>query len=351
MSVNVVVPVSQSRYLLYLQVYSRRVSRYARYDEVRELEFARISEFRPLPVVDYTSLKREEVEEPERISVDWVEDASFDESAWLEALDGLSDFEETTVSEVEVVEQEVDNSEDVKPDSVSKVESALNSVSLSGFDTDFLEDDEEDDEDALEDQASEEVSTVVTSSSNAQQRVSPVGVEEVEEVELVFPTTLPDEGKLDLSDMDDSDFEEPASSAVPVVEEGLRVSPVVETVEEPSPSLSQLWGEVFASGYSDKAPEWVYKRKKVSTVVSPAKPPKTQEKPIQGVSRRVQSSSSISDDKTARQLNEDFVAYARRLVRVSEEVALAHFPPREIEGAVKSGKVMRRRGVLIFSHS
>ena len=66
------------------------------------------------------------------------------------------------------------------------------------------------------------------------------------------------------------------------------------------------------------------------------------------VSQPVQNSNA---DKSVRHLNEDFVAYCRRNLRVQERVALEYFSPSEVESAVKQGKVLRKSGLLIFAHS
>ena len=58
-----------------------------------------------------------------------------------------------------------------------------------------------------------------------------------------------------------------------------------------------------------------------------------------------------TNDKTVRLVNEDFVSYCRRNLRVSEQVALGYFSPSEIESAVRQGKVLRKGGLLIFAHS
>ena len=67
--------------------------------------------------------------------------------------------------------------------------------------------------------------------------------------------------------------------------------------------------------------------------------------------QKLSSPQSVSNDKTVRLLNEDFVSYCRRNLRVQEQLALTYFSPNEIESAVRQGKILRKSGLLIFAHS
>ena len=67
--------------------------------------------------------------------------------------------------------------------------------------------------------------------------------------------------------------------------------------------------------------------------------------------QKLSSPKNVNNDKTVRLLNEDFVSYCRRNLRVQEQLALTYFSPSEIESAVRQGKILRKSGLLIFAHS
>ena len=81
-------PISSSRFLLAMQVFARKSSRYESYEQVKKREFERISLFRPLPVVSVESIETEPVEEPARYHLD------LDESSEKETVELDSFFEQ-----------------------------------------------------------------------------------------------------------------------------------------------------------------------------------------------------------------------------------------------------------------
>ena len=151
---------------------------------------------------------------------------------------------------------------------------------------------------------------------------------------------------------------------------------------ESEPTRVEFKEEIFRSDYVGKREPWTYVAKEKEVVKPPQPQPrvsqpevaprkvqepkptprpqvvstlqlKTVVKPQSVVQRpQVQPQTQIqANDKTVRMVNEDFVSYCRRNLRVQEQVALGYFSPSEIESAVRQGKVLRKGGVLIFAHS
>lgn len=151
---------------------------------------------------------------------------------------------------------------------------------------------------------------------------------------------------------------------------------------ESEPTRVEFKEEIFRSDYVGKREPWTYVAKEKEVVKPPQTPPrvsaqevvprKVQEpkptlklqvastpqpklvvKPQSVVQRpQIQPQTQVqANDKTVRMVNEDFVSYCRRNLRIQEQVALGYFSPSEIESAVRQGKVLRKSGVLIFAHS
>ena len=156
---------------------------------------------------------------------------------------------------------------------------------------------------------------------------------------------------------------------------------------ESEPTRVEFKEEIFRSDYVGKREPWAYVAKEkevvkpkvmkqpkpvnpspVSTAPKPVAPqpklttpkpmvrPQTVVKPTESSVPKPQPQAQPkqtvqSNDKMVRLVNEDFVSYCRRNLRVSEQVALGYFSPSEIESAVRQGKVLRKGGLLIFAHS
>ena len=306
-------PISSSRFLLAMQVFARKSSRYESYEQVKKREFERISLFRPLPVVSIESIETEPVEEPERYSLN-LDD--FDKEEVVELDSFFEQFATIDLNSGSVTElQERENSVEVVSDPFAN---------LSLSDLDFGEEEQSDD---LE--------------------------RELEELERVSALEATGELTEDFSSwFEGNTIQEEKSSTEQI--EGL----------DELPTLREYREEVFRSDYVGLRKEWTYIPPKTKAVSSQA--PKVDERkvlqprnlgtPVSKVSPDVgnvvsQSVQNSNADKSVRQLNEDFVAYCRRNLRVQERVALEYFSPSEIESAVKQGKVLRKSGLLIFAHS
>ena len=162
----------------------------------------------------------------------------------------------------------------------------------------------------------------------------------------------------------------------------LSQSETSESNLESEPTRVEFKEEIFRSDYVGKREPWTYVAKEKEVVKPPqpqlrvsapeVTPRKVQEpqsatrpkivsspqskpavKPQSVVQRpQIQPQTQVqTNDKTVRMVNEDFVSYCRRNLRVQEQVALGYFSPSEIESAVRQGKVLRKGGVLIFAHS
>ena len=337
-------PISSSRFLLAMQVYARKMAAYETYEEVKKREFERISLFRPLPTVSRESIKTEVVEESPRYLLDT--EGSEDETVELESLfDGFESLQDsdwlTSMKSKKEVERR-DEEEEQDP---------LRGVSFASLGLSSNSDVEEQELELRE----FEVDPSDDFSDTSQSSVTEF------ELGVVKTTPSPEKSNLSQSETSESDFEN-------------------------EPTRVEFKEEIFRSDYVGKREPWTYVAKekvvqstqpRVSTPqpkpqierqtqrVSEVTPPsQVQPKPIvrpQQMVKNPKVSSPISlshstqqnqsTDKTVRLVNEDFVSYCRRNLRVSEQVALGYFSPNEIESAVRQGKVLRKSGVLIFAHS
>lgn len=343
-------PISSSRFLLAMQVYARKMASYETYEEVKKREFERISLFRPLPTVSRESIKTEVVEESPRYLLDT--EGSEDETVELESLfEGFDSIQDsdwlTSMKSKEEVERR-DGEEEQDP---------LQGVSFAslGLSSGSSDDEQELELREFEVDPSEEDDFSDPFSNHPKSSLNNLG-SEVEKL-----STSEEKSNLSQSETSESDFEN-------------------------EPTRVEFKEEIFRSDYVGKREPWTYVAKekvvqstqsRVSTPqpkpqikiqtqrVSEVTPPsQVQPKPIvrpQQMAKNPKVSSPISSshstqqnqstDKTVRLVNEDFVSYCRRNLRVSEQVALGYFSPNEIESAVRQGKVLRKSGVLIFAHS
>lgn len=340
-------PISSSRFLLAMQVYARKMASYETYEEVKKREFERISLFRPLPTVSRESIKTEVVEESPRYPLDT--EGSEDETVELESLfEGFDSIQDsdwlTSMKSKEEVESRDEEDEQDPLQGVSFASLGLSSSSsddeqeleLREFEVDLSED---------EDEFSDPLSNSLKSSLNN------FGLEV---------------GKLSTSE------EKP----------NLSQSETSESNLESEPTRVEFKEEIFRSDYVGKREPWTYVAKEKEVVKPPQTQPRVsapevapcqvqepkptprpqvvsapQPKPVvrpKQVAERpqIQAQPQVqAQDKTVRVVNEDFVSYCRRNLRVQEQVALGYFSPSEIESAVRQGKVLRKGGVLIFAHS
>ena len=329
-----------------MQVYARKMAAYETYEEVKKREFERISLFRPLPTVSKESIKTEVVEESPRYLLDT--EGSEDETVELESLfegfDKLQDLDWLT---------SMKSKEEVEQRSEEEEQDPLKGVSFASLGLSSNSDEEEQELELREFEVdpSDDFSDTPQSS--------------VEDFELEVGKTTPSQEKSNLSQSEtsESDFEN-------------------------EPTRVEFKEEIFRSDYVGKREPWTYVAKEKS-VVKPPQPqpqprvsqpevaprtiqePKPAPKPQTVSIPQPQPQSAVKpklivqrpqsqvqpqiqgqvNDKTARLVNEDFVSYCRRNLRVSEQVALGYFSPSEIESAVRQGKVLRKSGVLIFAHS
>ena len=327
-------PISSSRFLLAMQVYARKMSTYETYEEVKKREFERISLFRPLPTVSKESIKTREVSNPIRyeLVVDDTESELVDFDSLFANLDDI-DLEDLPNKE---------NSIGVSLSSSDKVD-PFACVDLESLG--YVDDMGEDELEGREFETSEEVSSEETLLDPLNSPVSNLTMSTVE-------STLEDEN-LNLSHSEQSG----------------------DTLNT-EPTRVEFKEEIFRSTYIGKREPWSYVSKdKVKVVKEVVKPKQVDSRPFvktdtssnssQGSVRREVKPSSISSvppqksvsstnvatDKSARLLNEDFVSYCRRNLRVQEQLALTYFSPNEIESAVRQGKILRKSGLLIFAHS
>lgn len=340
-------PISSSRFLLAMQVYARKMASYETYEEVKKREFERISLFRPLPTVSRESIKTEVVEESPRYLLDT--EGSEEDTVELDSLfDGFESFKDsdwlTSMKSKEEVEHKVEEEEQDPLQGVSFASLGLSSSSsddeqeleLREFEVDPSED---------EDDFSDPFSNAPKSSLNN------LG-SEVEKV-----STSEEKSNLSQSETSESNLES-------------------------EPTRVEFKEEIFRSDYVGKREPWTYVAKEKEVVkppqtqlrvstpevaprkvqepqsvprpqVAPTPQPKPVVKPQSVVQRpQMQPQTQVqANDKTVRMVNEDFVSYCRRNLRVQEQVALGYFSPSEIESAVRQGKVLRKGGVLIFAHS
>lgn len=340
-------PISSSRFLLAMQVYARKMAAYETYEEVKKREFERISLFRPLPTVSKESIKTEVVEESPRYLLDT--EGSEEDTVELDSLfDGFESFKDsdwlTSMKSKEEVEHKVEEEEQDPLQGVSFASLGLSSSSsddeqeleLREFEVDPSEDEDE-------------FSDLLSNSSKSSLNNFGLEVDKI--------STSEEKSNLSQSETSESNLES-------------------------EPTRVEFKEEIFRSDYVGKREPWTYVAKEKEVVKPPqpqprvsqpeAAPRKVQEpkptprpqvvsvpqpksvvRPKQVVERpQIQPQPQVqAQDKTVRMVNEDFVSYCRRNLRVQEQVALGYFSPSEIESAVRQGKVLRKGGVLIFAHS
>lgn len=339
-------PISSSRFLLAMQVYARKMASYETYEEVKKREFERISLFRPLPTVSKESIKTEVVEESPRYLLDT--EGSEDETVELESLfDGFESLQDsdwlTSMKSKEEVENRDEEEEQDPLQGVSFASLGLSSSSsddeqeleLCEFEVDPSEDDE------FSDPFSNTPKSYLNNLGSKVDKLS----------------TLDEKSNLSQSETSENNLES-------------------------EPTRVEFKEEIFRSDYVGKREPWTYVAKE-KEVVKPSQPqprvsqpevaprqvqepkptprpqvvsapqPKPVVRPKQVAERpQIQPQTQVqANDKTVRMVNEDFVSYCRRNLRVQEQVALGYFSPSEIESAVRQGKVLRKGGVLIFAHS
>lgn len=325
-------PISSSRFLLAMQVYARKMAAYETYEDVKKREFERISLFRPLPTVSKESIKTSEVTSSPRyeLSVSETEDEVVD-------LDSLfNNLEELDLTTLQSKEQRV--SSDLPTDLFASID-----LDALGYEDNMGEDDLEGREFEVEpsEDLSDPFSNLTDSSVQSLEDKSTEYISESENLNL--SQMVPSESDLDTE-----------------------------------PTRVEFKEEIFRSNYVGKRSPWTYVAKdrgvrvkpkpKVATVsqervskVESSKVTQTREPNLSapkidkvvhasplGSQRVVEQTAS---DKTVRLLNEDFVSYCRRNLRVQEQTALTYFSPNEIESAVRQGKILRKGGLLIFAHS
>ena len=332
-----------------MQVYARKMASYETYEEVKKREFDRISLFRPLPTVSKESIKTEVVEESPRYLLDT--EGSEDETVELESLfegfDSIQDSDWLTSMKTKSEVEQRNEEEEQDP---------LQGVSFASL---GLSNSSSDDEQELELREFE---------------VDP------SEDEDEFSDPLSNSPK---SSLNNFDFEV-GKLSTSEEKSNLSQSETSESAFENEPTRVEFKEEIFRSDYVGKREPWTYVAKE-KVVIKPPQPqpmlsqpevaprtvqePKSAPKPqtvsipqsqsvgkpkliVQRPQPQVQPQTQGQvNDKTVRLVNEDFVSYCRRNLRVSEQVALGYFSPSEIESAVRQGKVLRKNGVLIFAHS
>ena len=340
-------PISSSRFLLAMQVYARKMASYETYEEVKKREFERISLFRPLPTVSKESIKTEVVEDSPRylLETEGSEEETVELESLFEGFDSIQDSDWlTSMKSKEDVERRDEEEEQDPLQGFSFASLGLSSGSsddeqeleLREFEVDPSED---------EDEFSDLLSNSPKSSLNN------FGLE-VDKI-----STSEEKSNLSQSETSESNLES-------------------------EPTRVEFKEEIFRSDYVGKREPWTYVAKEKEVVKPPqtqhrvsqqeVAPRKVQEpqlvprpqvastlqpKPVvkhQSVVQRPQvqpQTQTQANDKTIRMVNEDFVSYCRRNLRVQEQVALGYFSPSEIESSVRQGKVLRKGGVLIFAHS
>ena len=328
-----------------MQVYARKMASYETYEEVKKREFERISLFRPLPTVLKESIKTEVVEDSPRYLLDT--EGSEDETVELESLfEGFGSIQDsnwlTSMKSKEEVER---RDEEEEQDPLQGVSFASLGLSSSSSDDEQELELREFEVDPSEDEFSDPLSNSPKSSLNN----LGLGVDKL--------STSEEKSNLSQSETSESNLEsEPTrvefkeeifrSDYVGKREPWTYVAKEKEDVKPPQPQLRVSAQEV--------APRQVQEPKPTPRpqVVS-APQPKPVVRPKQVAERpQIQAQPQVQvQDKTVRMVNEDFVSYCRRNLRVQEQVALGYFSPSEIESAVRQGKVLRKGGVLIFAHS
>lgn len=340
-------PISSSRFLLAMQVYARKMASYETYEEVKKREFERISLFRPLPTVSRESIKTEVVEESPRYLLDTegFEDETIELESLFEGFESLKDSDWlTSMKSKEEVES---RDEEEEQDSLQGVSFASLGLSSSSSDDEQELELREFEVDPSEDE--DEFSDLLSNSPKSSLNNFGLEVDKI--------STSEEKSNLSQSETSESNLES-------------------------EPTRVEFKEEIFRSDYVGKREPWTYVAKEKEVVKPPqtqhrvsqqeVAPRKVQEpqlaprpqvastlqpKPVvkhQSVVQRPQvqpQTQTQANDKTIRMVNEDFVSYCRRNLRVQEQVALGYFSPSEIESSVRQGKVLRKGGVLIFAHS
>ena len=327
-----------------MQVYARKMAAYETYEEVKKREFERISLFRPLPTVSKESIKTEIVEESPRYLLDT--ESSEDETVELDSLfDGFEDLINTdwltSMKSKEEVERR-DEEEEQDP---------LRGVSFASLGLSSNSDEEEQELELREFE--------VDPSDDFSDPFSDTPQSSVTEFELEVGKTTPSQENSNLSQSETSEsaFEnEPTrvefkeeifrSDYVGKREPWTYVAKEREVVKQPQPRVSQ--SEVASCTVQEPKPAPKPQTVSIPQAQSVVKPKPIVQKPQPQMQPQTQSQ---VNDKTVRLVNEDFVSYCRRNLRVSEKTALGYFSPSEIESAVRQGKVLRKGGLLIFAHS
>lgn len=342
-------PISSSRFLLAMQVYARKMASYETYEEVKKREFERISLFRPLPTVSRESIKTEVAEESPRYLLDT--ESSEGETVDLDSLfEGFEEFQDSDwLTSMKSKEEVESRDEEEEQDPLRGVSFA--SLGLSGSSSDDEQELElrefEVDPSEDEDEFSDPLSNYPKSSLNN------FGLE------MGNLSTLEEKSNLSQSETSESDFEnEPTkvefkeeifrSDYVGKREPWTYVAKEKEVVKPPQPQLRVSTSEVTPRTVQEPK---LAPKPQIDSIPQPqsvVKPKPIVQRPQPQVQPQTQGQ---VNDKTARLVNEDFVSYCRRNLRVSEKIALGYFSPSEIESAVRQGKVLRKGGLLIFAHS
>lgn len=328
-----------------MQVYARKMASYETYEEVKKREFERISLFRPLPTVSKESIKTEVVEESPRYLLDT--EGSEDETIELESLfEGFDSIQDSDWLTSMKSKEEVENrDEEEEQDPLQGVSFASLGLSSSSSDDEQELELREFEVDPSEDE--DEFSDLLSNSPKSSLNNLGLGVDKL--------STSEEKSNLSQSVTSESNLES-------------------------EPTRVEFKEEIFRSDYVGKREPWTYVAKEKEVVKPPqtqlrvstpevpprkvpepkptprpqvvsAPQPKPVVRPKQVAERpQIQPQPQVQD-KTVRMVNEDFVSYCRRNLRVQEQVALGYFSPSEIESAVRQGKVLRKGGVLIFAHS
>ena len=306
--------------MVYLQVVGRKIYKYDSIENIREQEFKRISAFRPLPELSILSIPTLDVSEKERVELGSV--GSLEESQ-TELVETLNDDSSIGVSGIQGNLEEKEpfkrslTSEDISDDKLySDVSSNVLDDKITGL-YEKLEEDE------------------VTE--------QPLEVEELnfdeEENEVSFDGSAFE---------DDLDLEEVGNIEEKVVESDLPQWQIFLNSVEPCTLKLDLRNIYF--GYLGVIEPVVERKVEVAKVEELAnKQPIGYEDLV--VAEQPKQEVTQVMDRHARRSGEDIVAYARRLVRVSEVEVLKYFSPRELEVALERGNLLRKRGVIIFAHA
>lgn len=311
-------PIVESRFMVYLQVVGRKIYKYDSIENIREQEFKRISAFRPLPELSILSIPTLDVSEKERVEIGSV--GSLEESQ-TELVETLNDDSSVGVSgirdnlgENEPFKRSL-TSEDIPDD---KLYSDVSSNVLEDKITGLYEKLEED---------------------------------EVTEIPLELGVEEENEGSLGVSAFeDDLDLEEVGvvEEKVEVVNSDLPQWQVFLNSVEPCTLKLDLRNIYF--GYLGVIEPVVERKVEVAKAEELANKQPIGYEELVVVEQPKQEVTQVMD-RHARRSGEDIVAYARRLVRVSEVEVLKYFSPRELEVALERGNLLRKRGVIIFAHA